>query len=160
MPYCLPAGRTSHVEKCLVLITSSDCLHLDETFKESESLKPSNSISKLAGMVIKHFFSRILLFLSWLGLFFGFFCSSEDQLFFWRLLTHSLHILCHGHACCNQELNKMASGSLLSYISLWAAQGNRFMGFSVKEYFQMNPSSELWISVLIFPIFPLLQYIL
>lgn len=59
------------MEKCLVLITSSDCLHDDEIFEESESPKPSNSILKLADMVIKHFFSRILLFLSWLGLFFG-----------------------------------------------------------------------------------------
>lgn len=39
-PYCLPAGRTNHMEKCLMLITSSACLHDDEILEEPESLKP------------------------------------------------------------------------------------------------------------------------
>lgn len=39
-PYCLPVGRTNRMEKCLILITSSDCLHDDEILEESESLKP------------------------------------------------------------------------------------------------------------------------
>lgn len=37
----------------------------------------------------------------------------------------------------------MASGSLLSHINHWVAQGNRFMVFSVKEYFQMDPSFKI-----------------
>lgn len=69
-------------------------------------------------------------------------------------------MLCHGHPCYKQELNEMASGSWLSHISHWVAQGNKIMSFSVKEYFQMDPSFKLWISVLIFPILLLLQHIL
>lgn len=167
MPYCLPVGRTNLMEKCLILITSSDCPHDDEILEESESLKLWNSISKLAGMVIKHFFSKILTVLKQLFFFFppSCFFFSEDQLFFWRLLTWSLHVLCHSHLSSNQELNKISSGSLLSHIGHWIAQGlfsaapwtkfqHIFSGkgsvnFSIEEYFQMDSSLVFCISVLI-----------
>ena len=75
-------------------------------------------------MVIKHIFSKVLLFLScFIFLILPFFFSPEHQLFFWRLLTRFFHVLCHSRRSCNEELTAPASGSSWSRVGHRVARG-------------------------------------